>query len=223
MDGLRGMGRVWQAAATVESVLRPGLVEKAAAAGLRSLFIGFETLNDESLRAHGKPHNRTQEYEAAIRRLHDLGVMVNASFVFGMDGDDASVFDRTVGWAVERGIETATFHVPHAYRGTEAFRRFEAEGRILHRDWDLYDTRHAVFRPLRMTAKELSAATGGPTRSSTAGARSWPPRCRRSRGSRGCGTWPMPAAGRSQLLWSGVIRLGQVARALPLLGGVAGR
>ena len=44
-DGMRGMGRLWQAAGTVNSVLRPGLLEKAAACGLRSLFVGFETLD----------------------------------------------------------------------------------------------------------------------------------------------------------------------------------
>ena len=48
-DGMAGMGRLWQAAATVDSVLRPGLVEKAAAAGLRSLFVGFESVNSGSL------------------------------------------------------------------------------------------------------------------------------------------------------------------------------
>lgn len=54
-------------------------------------------------------------YAAAIRRLHGLGVMINGSFVFGMDGDDDSVFGRTVEWAIEQGIETATFHVLTPY------------------------------------------------------------------------------------------------------------
>ena len=88
-DGMRGMGRLWQAAGTVQSVLRPGLLEKAVACGLRSLFVGFETLNPAALRAQRKVQNLHRDYGAAIRRLHDLGVMVNGSFVFGMDEDDA--------------------------------------------------------------------------------------------------------------------------------------
>ena len=92
---------------------------------------------------------------AAIRRLHDLGVMINGSFVFGMDGDDASVFDRTVDWAVEHGIETATFHILTPYPGTALHTRMAAQNRITVRDWDRYDTRHAVFRPARMSAEEL--------------------------------------------------------------------
>lgn len=81
-------------------MLRPKLLEKAVACGLRSLFGGFESLSSENLLEQRKPHNLNRDYGAAIRRLHDLGVMVNGSFVFGMDGDDDSVFERTVEWAI---------------------------------------------------------------------------------------------------------------------------
>lgn len=154
-EGMRGMGRVWQAAGTVQSVLAPGLVQKARDAGLRSLFVGFETLDPHNLHAAAKYQNLKQDYDAAIRRLRDAGVMVNGSFVFGMDEDDASVFGRTVDWAVSQGIETATFHVMTPYPDTGLFRRIEAEGRLLHRRWDLYDTRHTVFAPKKLTPKQL--------------------------------------------------------------------
>jgi len=154
-DGMRGMGRLWQAAGTVASVLRPGLLEKAVDCGLRSLFVGFETLDRQALREQRKFQNLRSDYAAAVRRLHDLGVMVNASFVFGMDGDDASVFERTVEWAVEQGIETATFHILTPYPGTALHRRMRAAGRILHEDWDLYDTRHVVYRPVGLRPEQL--------------------------------------------------------------------
>lgn len=156
-DGMRGMGRLWQAAATVSSVLRPGLLEKAHESGLRSLFIGFESLDPDNLRSQRKYHNLNHDYQRAIRRVQDLGVMINASFVFGMDGDDAAVFDRTVQWAIEQGIETATFHILTPYPGTRLYQRLAHQYRITSADWDLYDTRHAVFRPAHMTAQELEA------------------------------------------------------------------
>jgi radical SAM superfamily enzyme YgiQ (UPF0313 family) len=156
-DGMRGMGRVWQAAGTVRSVLRPRLLEKAVACGLRSLFVGFETLDDRNLLSQHKHQNRHRSYEAAIRRLHALGVMVNGSFVFGMDGDDETVFARTVEWAVEQGVETATFHILTPYPGTALHRRLEAQGRIFSRDWDLYDTRHVVYRTRGMSPEALEA------------------------------------------------------------------
>jgi len=154
-EGMAGMGRVWQAGGTVKAVLTPGLMEQAAAAGLRSLFIGFETLSAENLRAQHKHHNLHRDYREAILRLRDLGVMVNASFVFGMDGDDETVFHRTVEWAVGEGIETATFHILTPYPGTPLHQRLTAEGRITSANWDLYDTRHAVFQPAKMSAEAL--------------------------------------------------------------------
>ena len=154
-DGMQGMGRLWQAAATVNAVLRPGLLEKAVASGLRSLFVGFETLGSDNLRAQHKFQNLNQDYQAAIRRLRELGVMVNGSFVFGMDGDDRDVFARTVDWAIAQRIETATFHILTPYPGTALHARMAAQGRLLHDDWDLYDTRHTVFQPRQMSAKAL--------------------------------------------------------------------
>ena len=162
-DGMAGMGRVWQAAGTVQSVLQPGLLEKAAAAGLRSLFVGFETLSATNLAAQHKHHNlqhsqnyaQRKDYEAAVRRLHDLGVMVNASFVFGMDGDDESVFADTVEWAVAQGLETATFHILTPYPGTALYGRMAAEKRLLTQNWDLYDTRHVVYQPQNLAPEAL--------------------------------------------------------------------
>ena len=154
-DGMRGMGRLWQAAATVNAVLTPGLLERAVEAGLRSLFVGFESLSTANLLEQRKFQNLRRDYAAAIQRLHGLGVMINGSFVFGMDNDDASVFDRTVEWAIQQGIETATFHILTPYPGTALYQRISAQGRITIHDWDLYDTRHAVFQPARMSRDEL--------------------------------------------------------------------
>ncbi|MEM9215260.1 MAG: radical SAM protein [Cyanobacteria bacterium P01_F01_bin.150] len=156
-EGMKGMGRVWQAAATVESILKPGLLEKAADAGLRSMFVGFETLNPHSLKEHHKYQNLNRDYSMAIQRLRDQGVMVNGSFVYGMDSDDESVFERTVEWAVTQGIETATFHILTPYPGTLLYKRMAEQQRITCHNWDRYDTRHAVYRPISMSVETLEA------------------------------------------------------------------
>jgi radical SAM superfamily enzyme YgiQ (UPF0313 family) len=154
-DGMRGMNRLFQGAATVDSVLRGDLIERAAEAGLRSLFVGFETLTPDNLRRSGKRQNLNRDYSAVTARLHALGVMINGSFVFGMDDDGPDVFKRTVDWAIEQGITTATFHIQTPYPGTGLHARMEREGRITTSDWDLYDTRHVVYRPARMTPTQL--------------------------------------------------------------------
>src|ERR1051325_6651409 len=153
--GMRGMDRVFQGAATVDSILRDDLIEDAAAAGLRSLFVGFETLSNGGLEGACKRQNLGRSYCEVVRRLDSLGIMINGSFVFGLDGDDRDVFRRTVDWAVDVGITTATFHILTPYPGTQLFAEMDARNRMVTRNWDLYDTRHVVYRPSCMSPEEL--------------------------------------------------------------------
>lgn len=154
-SALRGMNKVWQAAGTVASVNDDVLFEAAVKSGLSSLFLGFETLAVENLKSQNKLHNINSDYDRAIRTLHGNGVMINGSFIFGMDHDDKSVFEKTVEWAVNRSIETATFHILTPYPGTRLYQRFKKEKRMISFNWDLYDTRHAVYLPKNMTPLEL--------------------------------------------------------------------
>jgi len=154
-EGMKGMNRLFQGAATVDSILRGDLIERAAAAGLRSLFVGFESLTPANLRSSGKRQNLGRDYSAVTARLHSLGIMINGSFVFGMDDDDDDVFRRTVDWAIVNGITTSTFHIQTPYPGTGLHRRLEREGRIVTDNWDLYDTRHVVYRPARLHPQRL--------------------------------------------------------------------
>jgi radical SAM superfamily enzyme YgiQ (UPF0313 family) len=144
--GMKGMGRVFQAAATVDSILGGDLIEEAASAGLRSLFVGFETLSNSGLEGTGKRQNLGRSYREVVQRLDSLGIIINGSFVFGLDGDDHDVFSRTVDWAVQSGITTATFHILTPYPGTALFADM-CRSR---------PDRNARLGPLRHAARRLS-------------------------------------------------------------------
>lgn len=120
-EGMKGMNRVFQGAATVKSIIEGDIIEKAAKAGLRSLFVGFETFSPENLRQSNKNQNLKLDYEKATNRLHDLGIMINGSFVFGLDNDNYDVFRKTVDWGIENAITTATYHILTPYPGTKLF------------------------------------------------------------------------------------------------------
>lgn len=156
-DGMRGMRRLFQGAATVDSILRGDLIERAAEAGLRSIFVGFETLSANNLAQSNKRQNLGRDYKAVTERLHSLGIMINGSFVFGMDDDDEDVFRRTVDWAIEQGVTTATFHIQTPYPGTRLYARMLSENRLVTSNWNLYDTRHVIYRPARLKSHVLKA------------------------------------------------------------------
>ncbi|MFI5187254.1 MAG: B12-binding domain-containing radical SAM protein [Chitinophagales bacterium] len=154
-EGMKGMNRVCQGASTIDAILRGDLVEKAAGAGLRSVFVGFETLSPANLSQSNKKQNIGKNYEEAIQRLLSLGIMINGSFVFGLDDDDKNVFKRTVDWGVKNGLTTSTYHILTPYPGTRLYQTMEKENRILHRKWNLYDTRHVVYKTRGLSSDEL--------------------------------------------------------------------
>jgi len=154
-EGMKGMNRVFQGASTIDAILRGDLIERAANAGLRSVFVGFETLSSSNLSQSNKKQNLGKNYEEAIARLHSLGIMINGSFVFGLDDDDRNVFKKTVDWGVTNGLTTSTYHILTPYPGTRLFQSMKEQQRILHYNWDLYDTRNVVYKTHSLSAEEL--------------------------------------------------------------------
>jgi radical SAM superfamily enzyme YgiQ (UPF0313 family) len=152
---LSGYDFVWQAAASLDAAYAPGFLQEAYRCGCRSLFVGFESITKANMERAHKPQNQKYDYAETIQRFHDAGIMINGSFVYGFDDDDPGIFARTVEFAIENKIETATFHILTPFPSTRMFARLDREGRLLHRDWDKYDTRHAVFRPRRMSTAQL--------------------------------------------------------------------
>jgi radical SAM superfamily enzyme YgiQ (UPF0313 family) len=152
---LRPLKKIWCAAVTIDVTDDPALVRGMALAGCTGVFIGFESLSDDNLAEAHKKTPKTADYARRVRILHDYGIQVNGSFVLGFDHDRKDVFAATAEWIEQNRLECATFHILTPYPATPLFRTMEAQGRLLHRDWSLYDTAHAVFRPKHMTAAEL--------------------------------------------------------------------
>jgi radical SAM superfamily enzyme YgiQ (UPF0313 family) len=152
---LRPLNKIWSAAVSIEVTDDSGLIRSMALAGCTGVFVGFESLTDENLADARKKTPKTADYARRVRMLHDNGIQVNGSFVLGFDHDRKDVFVRTAEWIEENRLESATFHILTPYPATPLFRQMEAEGRLLHRDWALYDTGHAVFRPRHMSPEEL--------------------------------------------------------------------
>src|SRR5262249_51890574 len=153
---LRPLEKIWSAAVSIDVTDDPSLVREMALAGCTGVFIGFESLTNDNITASHKKSPRTEDYARRVDILHRHGIQVNGSFVLGFDHDRPDVFANTAAWIEANRLECATFHILTPYPGTPLFQQMEAEGRILHRDWTLYDTGHVVFRPRHMTVEQLA-------------------------------------------------------------------
>jgi radical SAM superfamily enzyme YgiQ (UPF0313 family) len=145
----------WNAAVSINVVNIPGLLDEMKNSGCQGLFIGFESIHPDSINNVHKVQNDVKSYEHAVSEIHKRGIMINASFVFGLDCDTRDTFSATVKWIVKNKIETVTSHILTPYPGTTIYDRLNMEGRILTNDLALYDTAHVVMQPKNMTAEEL--------------------------------------------------------------------
>lgn len=154
---IKPMGLKWNAAVSANVVDIPGMLDLMKESGCQGLFIGFESLNENSIKTANKGQNNISRYEYLVDEIHKRGIMINASFVFGLDDDDETTFPRTLEWIVKNKIETVTSHILTPYPGTLQHARMKHEGRITSKNQTLYTTSEVVFSPIKMSAEQLKS------------------------------------------------------------------
>ena len=145
----------WNAAVSINIAFDEDMLDLMKESGCQGLFIGFESINQKAISNVHKVQNHTVDYERAVRNIHDRGIMINASFVFGLDGDTKDTFKDTLDWIVKNKIETVTSHILTPYPGTKLYDRMREEGRILTDDLSLYNTANVVYKPSDISPEEL--------------------------------------------------------------------
>jgi radical SAM superfamily enzyme YgiQ (UPF0313 family) len=154
-DALVPLRLRWFGLATTVLAHDDDLLDRMVRSGCKGLLIGFETLSSEGLAGASKGFNDPDLYASLVEKLHRRGVAIQGTFVFGLDEDKHDVFTRTVQFCVDAAIDLPRFAIQTPFPGTELYKRLEREGRILTRNWELYDGQHVVYQPRHFTAPEL--------------------------------------------------------------------
>lgn len=152
--GIKG----WGAQLRVEAARDDELMEMMRRTGCHIVYLGLESINADTLKAYNKKQS-VEDIADAVRRYHAYGMRVHGMFVLGGDDDTVETLRETVDFALKLRIDTVQFLMLTPLPGTPLFAKLEKEGRLLTRDWELYDGHHAVFQPARMTAEQLQAET----------------------------------------------------------------
>jgi radical SAM superfamily enzyme YgiQ (UPF0313 family) len=135
------------------------LLDLAARSGCRGLLMGLESIEQSNLRDNHKSFNDPDTYRQVVDRLHRRRIALQGCFVFGLDGDTPDVFLKTAKFAVEAKIDLPRFAVVTPFPGTQLYKELDSRGRILTRNWELYDGQHVVFEPAQMTMRQLQEGT----------------------------------------------------------------
>ncbi|HEY3914992.1 MAG TPA: radical SAM protein [Verrucomicrobiae bacterium] len=158
-EALIPLGAQWYGLATVLLADDLELLELAARSGCKGLLMGLESISWQNLRQNRKGFNSPEKYAQVVERLHQHGIALQGCFVFGLDDDRPDVFLKTAEFAVQARIDLPRFAIVTPFPNTALYKRLESEGRILTKNWELYDGQHAVFRPAKLSLEELEQGT----------------------------------------------------------------
>lgn len=145
----------WGGQASLTMVNDQELIDLAVRSGCFALFFGVESISEKNLISVNKKFNKVEKFSDEFKKLHDNGILIHAGMIFGFDNDDESVFERTVDFLSNNRVEMAMFNILTPLPGTGFYKKMDAEGRIIDRDWAHYDARHVVFKPRLMSPDTL--------------------------------------------------------------------
>ncbi|MCK4666050.1 B12-binding domain-containing radical SAM protein [Candidatus Dependentiae bacterium] len=145
----------WVGLSNTKPLFNPEVFSLIVKSGCKGLLIGFESIMEGSLSGINKKFSNVNKYTELLKKLHDNGIRVNGTFLFGTDNDTLDIFEKTVEFVDRVKIDLPRYSVFTPYPGTPVFRELESQGRILEYNWAMYDVEHVVFKPKNMTPEEL--------------------------------------------------------------------
>lgn len=150
----------WAGQGTLAMAKDNELLKAMKKSGCELILIGFESLEEESLKQMNKGWNKAVgDRDDLVKRIHDAGIGIYATFVFGYDGDTEKTFETTIEFAKKHNFYTAAFNHLLPFPGTALYDRLKAQNRLLYDKWWLeegYNYGELAFRPKNMSAEKVS-------------------------------------------------------------------
>ncbi len=153
LNEMVGMGVKWNSNISMNFLEKPHIPELARTSGCELLSVGFESLSPETIKHVGKGSNRIGRYNEVVENTHREGIALQGYFIFGFDTDTTDGFQMTYDFIMQNRIEFPVFTIATPFPGTDWFE--EIKPRILHFDWNKYDTFHYLYHPARMGQEEF--------------------------------------------------------------------
>lgn len=151
---LKAYKKLWVIQIPLSACADEYLIQEMYGAGCRGIYVGIDSINKTYDGSFAK--NRVKDPIGLLRKIRSKGIYVMVGFIYGFDEETKNVFEDTVAFANSSRVNLASFHILTPYPGTALYKRLKLEERLTHDGrWEYFDTAHVVYRPMRMTAREL--------------------------------------------------------------------
>ena len=145
----------WLSQTSIKFAENTELLKLAKESGCYGMFIGFESLSQDALDKLNKRFNKAYKYAELIKKIHDHGIGIQGSFIFGYDWDTKGTFEEVLSFSEKTRLDSVLFTILTPYPGTKVFNEMKHQNRLITTDWSKYDMAHAVYQPKNMTPEEL--------------------------------------------------------------------
>lgn len=149
----------WAGQGTLSMANDTHLLKSMKKSGCELILIGFESLENDSLNQMNKGFMTNQNRDELVKRIHDAGIGIYATFVLGYDGDTEKTIEKTVEFAKKHNFYTAAFNHLLPFPGTQLYKNLQNENRLIYDKWWLaedYNYGELSFQPKNFTPDRLS-------------------------------------------------------------------
>lgn len=156
---LKKLHIIWTTQVTLDIARDEEMLHLMRDSGCSMVLIGFESIESDNLRQMNKGWTeKLGERDVLIQRIHDAGIGIYASFVFGFDSDSEETFKATLAFCQKHQFFVVALNHLLIFPSTKTYASFKADGRLNSESWwleDGYTFGKVTFTPKQMTPDEL--------------------------------------------------------------------
>jgi radical SAM superfamily enzyme YgiQ (UPF0313 family) len=154
-EQVKPLGMVWATQSSILLARNSRLLKLAAESGCRILSIGIESISQEGLNKANKQWVHAADHETMLARIANAGIMPATEMMVGLEGDTEESLRATADFVVRSKIPIPKFYMMTPMPGTDLYKQYKAEGRLLHEDYSRYTATDAVFRHDKLSPEKL--------------------------------------------------------------------
>lgn len=155
LEALVPLNIKWGAQVTYDFGLDEEMLKLAKKSGCVGVFIGFDSISNQALKNFNKIINNADLYKKSISNIRKNGIMIQGSFIFGNDSDTNNIFKNTLKFILDSKIDAVFLGISTPLPSTKFYSKMKTKNRIADFNWENYDYRHCVIKPLSMTCEEI--------------------------------------------------------------------